>query len=317
MLTDLQRRAAQAIVNIFETGRARGDYGQVTVLAGDSGHLTYGRAQTTLASGNLFLLIKAYAEAPGAAHADDLSPYMERIATHDTRLDRNLTLQEILRRAGDDPVMHTVQDAFFDRVYWAPSLGSAQNIGVTMALGTGVVYDSRIHGSWGRMRDRTTERFGDPAAIGEKPWIERYIEVRRDWLATHSNALLQRTVYRMDALQQLLKAGRWSLELPFAVRGVAIDERVLTDEAASDRDTTRASAEGTAVRILRLETPRMRGDDIRALQNALVAAGFDIDADGVFGPRTANVVREFQQRNGLTADAIVGPATRAALDLHH
>ena len=58
MLTDLQKKAAQAVVNVFETGHARGEYGQVTLLPGDSGHLTYGRSQTTLASGNLFLLIK-------------------------------------------------------------------------------------------------------------------------------------------------------------------------------------------------------------------------------------------------------------------
>ncbi|MBI4472716.1 MAG: hypothetical protein HY646_08615 [Acidobacteria bacterium] len=46
-ISDLQERTAQAIANIFETGRAHGDYGKVTLLAGDRGHLTYGRSQTT------------------------------------------------------------------------------------------------------------------------------------------------------------------------------------------------------------------------------------------------------------------------------
>jgi chitosanase len=50
MVTDLQKRSAEAIVNVFETGTPRGDYGQVTVVPGDTGHLTYGRSQTTLAS---------------------------------------------------------------------------------------------------------------------------------------------------------------------------------------------------------------------------------------------------------------------------
>ena len=53
MLTELQKRAAQAIINVFETGDAQGDYGKVTLMKGDPGHLTYGRSQTTLSSGNL------------------------------------------------------------------------------------------------------------------------------------------------------------------------------------------------------------------------------------------------------------------------
>src|SRR5215831_16707865 len=65
-ITELQKKTAQTIVNIFETGHVRGDYGMVTLLASDYGHLTYGRSQTTLASGNLFLLIRAYCQAQDA-----------------------------------------------------------------------------------------------------------------------------------------------------------------------------------------------------------------------------------------------------------
>jgi chitosanase len=60
MLKELHKKFTRAIVNIFLTGRVHGEYGQVTLLPGDSGHLTYGCSQTSLASGNLFLLIKAY-----------------------------------------------------------------------------------------------------------------------------------------------------------------------------------------------------------------------------------------------------------------
>ena len=110
MLTDLQKRSIQAIVNIFETGRALGDYGQVTLLTGDSGHLTYGRSQTTLASGNLYLLIKDYCAAPGAARADRLSPFLERLEDIDLALDRDRTFRALLEEAGGDPVMQSVQE---------------------------------------------------------------------------------------------------------------------------------------------------------------------------------------------------------------
>ena len=87
ILTELQKKAAQAIVNIFETGSARGEYGMVTLLDGDSGHLTYGRAQTTLASGNLHLLINDYCEADGAVFAAELAPYLARLESRDLGLD--------------------------------------------------------------------------------------------------------------------------------------------------------------------------------------------------------------------------------------
>ncbi len=45
MLTPLQKQTAQAIVNLFETSSARGDYGAVTVIAGDTGHLSFGRCR--------------------------------------------------------------------------------------------------------------------------------------------------------------------------------------------------------------------------------------------------------------------------------
>jgi chitosanase len=48
MLTSTQIKTAQSILNIFETGAVRGEYGNVTVIEGDTGHLTFGRSQTTL-----------------------------------------------------------------------------------------------------------------------------------------------------------------------------------------------------------------------------------------------------------------------------
>ncbi len=310
MLTELQKRAAEAIVNIFETGLPLGDYGQVTLIAGDTGHLTYGRSQTTLASGNLHLLIKAYCETTGAQFATGLGAYLERLAARDLALDTDLTLRSLLREAGGDPVMHGVQDAFFDRVYFEPSVRSASAVGVTCGLGTSVVYDSHVHGSWPFMRDRTVSRHGQACDIGENAWIDCYVTERRSWLANHEREDLRATVYRMDAFRPLIDAANWTLALPFRVRGVLIDEDVLTGTRS-----VRVSAEDVNLRILRLQRPRLQGDDVRAMQQALTSAGFAVDVDGVFGPFTEEAVEAFQQQRGLTPDGIVGPATRSALGL--
>lgn len=70
---------------------------------------------------------------------------------------------------------------------------------------------------------------------------------------------------------------------------------------------------GFGKRILRLTRPLMMGDDVREIQQALVNAGFVITVDGFYGKDTVEVVKQFQQREGLTIDGVVGAITRAKL----
>ena len=308
MLTELQKRAAQAIVNIFETSEPQGDYGKVTVMKGDSGHLTYGRSQTTLTSGNLYLLIKAYCEAPDADFADNLEHYLSRLLRKDTTLDSDTALRTLLTKAGDDPVMQEVQDQFFDRVYWEPRVIAAENLGMTTALGIAVVYDSIVHGSWRAMRDKTLTDYGTVKQLGERNWIAQYIGVRRQWLTTHKTVLLRKTVYRMDALFDLIQINNWDLSMPFYVRGIRVDEGALKPVLP------RASAQEDE-RVVFLQTPNLRGEDVKEVQQALLDKGYQIKVDGIFGEKTENIVKQFQGRAKLKMDGIVGPATRAALGL--
>jgi hypothetical protein len=65
---------------------------------------------------------------------------------------------------------------------------------------------------------------------------------------------------------------------------------------------------------LRLTTPRLRGERVRALQNALDALGYDVGGvDGVFGPGTDGAVRAFQEDYGLPVDGVVDEDTAKAL----
>ncbi len=133
MLTELQKKIAQGIVNVFETGRVRGDYGKVTLIPRDPGHLSYGRSQTTLASGNLSRLIHAYCGAVGAqpAAAGALRDYLDRVENRDTTLDTDTAFHNLLHEAGGDPVMHIVQDQFFDQTYWTPAVHSGSISGIS------------------------------------------------------------------------------------------------------------------------------------------------------------------------------------------
>ena len=53
------------------------------------------------------------------------------------------------------------------------------------------------------------------------------------------------------------------------------------------------------------------GEDVKRLQRVFArmkVLGPD-DVDGVFGPQTEQVVKDFQQSNGLVVDGVVGPIT--------
>lgn len=59
-----------------------------------------------------------------------------------------------------------------------------------------------------------------------------------------------------------------------------------------------------------------QSDDVKAVQQTLIDAGYDLGAggaDGIFGADTEAAVRKFQQNNGLAVDGIVGKNTTAAL----
>lgn len=60
-------------------------------------------------------------------------------------------------------------------------------------------------------------------------------------------------------------------------------------------------------RTLYLRSPAFRGDDVRELQRLLNALGFDAGKqDGIFGPRTADGLRDFQRNVAARVDGIVG-----------
>lgn len=226
-MTPAQKAAAQACVNVSETGSARGNYTNVTLIPGDAGHLTYGRSQTTLASGGLYELIRRYLDREDARDAEQLRPYMTRLGAKDFSLDHDATLKSALRVAGSDPVMQEVQDAFFDERYWEPAERAAEGLGLCRPLSIAVVYDSHVHGSWGLIRDRVKAARGLPEG-DEEGWIAAYVVARRAWFERHSNPILHKSVRRMDAFQGLIDEGNWDLDLPFSFRGVTVDAESLS-----------------------------------------------------------------------------------------
>ncbi|MCW3037287.1 MAG: N-acetylmuramoyl-L-alanine amidase [Actinobacteria bacterium] len=66
-------------------------------------------------------------------------------------------------------------------------------------------------------------------------------------------------------------------------------------------------------RILRLEEPNLRGDDVRDLQSRLNALGFAAGKhDGIYGRATAAALMDFQRNLGISDDGLIGLETLKA-----
>jgi len=79
-------------------------------------------------------------------------------------------------------------------------------------------------------------------------------------------------------------------------------------------DEGNATVGSGSVEGLRLTSPLTTGAEVRALQNALVAAGYDVGSvDGAFGSGTETMLRAFQQDHELPVTGVVDAATATAL----
>ena len=67
----------------------------------------------------------------------------------------------------------------------------------------------------------------------------------------------------------------------------------LPEEASGENNTEETAA---ISRILRLKSPYLRGDDVKALQEALQKKGGALAADGIFGPATEEAVLDAQKQ---------------------
>lgn len=234
--TPAQRAVIDAMLAVIETGHlpSAASYGTATVLRDGAG-ISYGKHQSTDGSDTLDAVVLRYID-QGGALAGELRPYLPQLrANATTRIDPGTPwvreLLAILGRAGADPVMQRAQDQVFDELYWHPMARQAEAMGLQHALSWAVLYDTAVQSGpagIGRMRRLFDEvppvRGGD-----ERAWTTAYARARRGWLAGFvgrddgHTAAVRRSVYRVDALLEMVRAGNWELRTPLVFRGHRID----------------------------------------------------------------------------------------------
>jgi hypothetical protein len=132
------------ITGVFETGKPGGDPG--TVQTSDTGIISYGKHQATLASeaDSLEKVLDEYINTSDSDTSKKLEPFMDRVRTKDATLKDDQNFIQLLKDAGADPKMSEAQDEVFGKNYWEPAMKLADEAGVKSPLGKALIYDSMI-----------------------------------------------------------------------------------------------------------------------------------------------------------------------------
>ena len=223
-LTNQQIHTAQAITNVFETGRPRGDYSRVAVLPDGAG-ISYGRSQATERSGTLERVLHRYVHL-GGKNGHLLAPWFGLLGAKEPLHDSE-AFKALLVKLGNDPVMRVAQDEVFTDGYWNPAQEQGIRCGLEFPLSYAILYDIHIQSGAGRV-GKLRRAFAEvPPSKGgaERDWAMALNSARFRWLATHSRKIVRATTYRPETYSILASTDRgWHLELPLRCRGMTIGE---------------------------------------------------------------------------------------------
>lgn len=211
------KRASFNITAAFEGG------GYATYQNYDTGIVSYGRFQFTLASGSLFGVLDRYLAASNTATANELrTAYYARVRDRDPNLRRDERLKTLLKEAANEPAMQAAQDAIATERYWnVVQELSIKPRNIQTPLAQALIFDMGInfgtrHGFLGKAEELLgvppKSRVGENGTT-EEQLIAKLAELRRDShyrQAERDN--LPGLKVRGDFWVDLIKRGDWQLQ---------------------------------------------------------------------------------------------------------
>lgn len=214
------RRAAFAITAGYE-GRGYDSYQNT-----DSGIVSFGRFQFTLASGSLEKVLERYLEKASGPSPDLLrKKFFPRVQARDPALRDDAGFQKLLLGLAADPVMQAAQDSYATETFWNTVMKtSMMPRGIKTPLGQAFVFDMAInHGAWGAERTylRGAEQVLGVEArsplvtngLTEAQLLTAAAQIRRDRLHALANARGWGGLKpRADFWLERMNAGDWQLQ---------------------------------------------------------------------------------------------------------
>ena len=104
-----------------------------------------------------------------------------------------------------------------------------------------------------------------------------------------------------------------SFNEPLVVDAVSAATEASTETSTETKASTTTSS-GSFKDGYNILRKGARGESVKLVQTLLNSFGYELEVDGIFGRGTLNAVKDFQSKNGLAADGVVGPKTLAKLN---
>lgn len=215
------------VLSVAETDRVEWNPSAVYILKDDNRYKP-ARKQITLSigftegGGNLKKVLQRYVEKGGALGAQ-FAPYLPTLGSGPT-LAADTKFISLLKEAGKERAMVEAQKECFDEFYLGPAFVWASSHGFTLPLSYMVIADSFLHS--GSMLTSLMNKFPEkkPKDGGnEQAWIRAYTKARKQWLATHSNETLNKTVYRASCYIEQMERGNWEMKnYPIVMNGKSV-----------------------------------------------------------------------------------------------
>ncbi len=286
---EITRQISFRITGVFEAPSYS------TIQKVDSGIISYGQHQATLASGTLEIILQRYIDSSDSAISKQIEPFMLRVSAKDRTLKQSSTFLDLLKKAGEENEMINAQDSVFIEKYWNPAIQKAIEENLVSPLAFACFYDTHVQGGLVNCIERTKNKLGSNSS-NEQKYVKTFLESRRERLLeianrqiNSSNPTTQRNGrmlksaanHRIGSLLDLVNANNLNLVGEFDINGKKIKGR------GAEIPTSNVLERGNESELVGI------------LQDNLIKLGYlskqKVGSNrGKFGPLTENAVENFQ-----------------------
>jgi len=217
---------AEQIISTFENSTTEIQYDYAEELDDGRG-ITAGRAGFTSETGDLLLVVQAYADM-GNEDSELVTrylPILKAIENGDEDAAEDLGgFIEVWKEAAKEQDLRDAQDLVYKQLYLEPALKRADDVGVKTALGQTIILDTIIQHGEGddvdglpSIMDEAKKKAGTPENQEEK-WLNVFLDIRKNHLLHAADPETRHawmdSVDRVEALRSILATKNMSLTPP-------------------------------------------------------------------------------------------------------